>query len=342
MTLLDTYPFDWTAAAARELRDFLANHYFRQNDAVRIVQASGLTPASINWDQSGVGVWHDIIGVASNANRLRDLVAAIQDDMGAAAAERLNELIGPDPPVDPAQVDRPTDAWNNFDEQSGTERLIVEGNNTLLDVAFLRRGLEISPAIARLKVKMRRSYHGTAFRIGPDLLLTNHHVLHDWDHADAPASAVEAWFGYERDFSGAQLAHQSFLGDPASIEGDKARDWAVVRVAGLPGVIPTVSLRTPAPVMADDRVYIIQHPDGGPKQIGMHHNLVRHVDDDVLQYWTDTKAGSSGSPVFNEAWEAVGLHHRWVQLTIDRRVEYRNQAQRIERVVEGLSAGGLL
>jgi endonuclease G len=342
MTLLDTYPFDWTVAAARELRDFLANLYFRQPEAIRIVQASGLKPASINWDQSGIGVWHDIIGVASNDNRLRDLVTAIQDDIGAAAGERLNELIGPDPPVDPARFDRPAGAWKNFDEQGGTERLIVEGTNTLLDVAFLRRGLEISPAIARLKVKMLRRYHGTAFRIGPDLLLTNHHVLHDWDHADASASAVEAWFGYERDFSGAQLAHQAFLGDPASIEGDKARDWSVVRVGDLPEAIPTVSLRPPAPVTVDDRVYIIQHPDGGPKQIGMHHNVVRYVDADVLQYWTDTKAGSSGSPVFNEAWEVVGLHHRWVELTVDGRVEYRNQAQRIERVVEGLSARGLL
>jgi V8-like Glu-specific endopeptidase len=342
MTLLDTYPFDWTVDAARELRDFLANIYFRQNDAIRIVQATALQPASINWDQSGIGVWHDIIEEASNHDRLHDLVSAIRQDAGAAAARRLEELIGPDPPVDPTRPDRAGGAWRNFDEEGGTERLIVEGSNTLLDVAFLRRGLEISPGIARLKVTMRKKYHGTAFRIGPDLLLTNHHVLHDWDHGDTPAAVVEAWFGYERDFSGAQMAHEAFVADAASIQGDKAHDWAVVKVAGLHDAFPTVSLSRPSPVSVDDRVYIIQHPDGGPKQIGMHHNLVRHVDDDVLQYWTDTKAGSSGSPVFNESWEVVGLHHRWVQLDVDGRVEYRNQAQRIERVVEGLEAGGLL
>ena len=42
--------------------------------------------------------------------------------------------------------------------------------------------------------------------------------------------------------------------------------------------------------------------------IGLSHNLVRHVDRDVLQYWTDTKEqSSSGAPVFNSRWEVVGL-----------------------------------
>ena len=41
--------------------------------------------------------------------------------------------------------------------------------------------------------------------------------------------------------------------------------------------------------------------------IGLSRDLVRHVDDDVLQFWTDAKAGSSGSPVFNKCWEVVRL-----------------------------------
>ena len=32
--------------------------------------------------------------------------------------------------------------------------------------------------------------------------------------------------------------------------------------------------------------------------------------DDLVQYSTDTEPGSSGSPVFNQDWEIVGLHHR--------------------------------
>jgi V8-like Glu-specific endopeptidase len=73
----------------------------------------------------------------------------------------------------------------------------------------------------------------------------------------------------------------------------------------------------------------------------MHHNVVRFVDDAVLQYWTDTEAGSSGAPVFDEEWNVVALHHRWVERDVDGTMEFRNQGQRIERVVEELVAAGL-
>jgi V8-like Glu-specific endopeptidase len=88
-------------------------------------------------------------------------------------------------------------------------------------------------------------------------------------------------------------------------------------------------------------VFIIQHPDGGPKMIGLSHNLVRSVTGDVLQYWTDTKTGSSGAPVFNSRWQVVGLHHRWVEAPAGDDVEYRNQGRRIGRVIEGIERHGL-
>ena len=59
--------------------------------------------------------------------------------------------------------------------------------------------------------------------------------------------------------------------------------------------MPVIGLSGGSPVQVDDRVYIIQHPHGGAKKIGMIHNVVRYVDDDVIRYWTDTESGSSGS-----------------------------------------------
>jgi V8-like Glu-specific endopeptidase len=95
------------------------------------------------------------------------------------------------------------------------------------------------------------------------------------------------------------------------------------------------------PPREDDYVFIIQHPDGGPKMIGLSHNLVRYVGDDVIQYWTDTKAGSSGAPVFNSRWQVVGLHHRWVEAPDGEGVAYRNQGRRIERVLAGMRSRGI-
>ena len=110
----------------------------------------------------------------------------------------------------------------------------------------------------------------------------------------------------------------------------------------MPASAPVIRLTGAGPVRPDDRVYIIQHPNGGTKKIGMIHNVVRYVDDDVIQYWTDTEAGSSGSPVFDEDWQLVALHHRWVEQQSQGATEYRNQGQRITRVAEGLTAAGLL
>jgi V8-like Glu-specific endopeptidase len=107
---------------------------------------------------------------------------------------------------------------------------------------------------------------------------------------------------------------------------------------------PRLSLDPARPPEEGDRVYIIQHPEGLPKQIGMHRNLVVHVDDRVVQYLTDTKGGSSGSPVFNDRWGVVALHSRWVEVPrADGRASmFRNQGVRIERVREGLASAGII
>ncbi|MBK8541951.1 MAG: trypsin-like peptidase domain-containing protein [Ardenticatenia bacterium] len=188
-------------------------------------------------------------------------------------------------------------------------------------------------------------YHGTGFLIGPDLLLTNHHVLYDQDHGDARATEVDLLLDYEESFSGKLREGHGFVGLPASIVGDKADDWAVIRLAEAPdAAYPRLPLAG-GPVTVDDPVFIVQHPGGRPKEIGLTRNLVRHVGADRVQYLTDTEGGSSGSPVFNARWQVVAVHHKWTTVGgpgAGAGREYRNQGVAIGRVAAGLRAAGVV
>ncbi len=56
---------------------------------------------------------------------------------------------------------------------------------------------------------------------------------------------------------------------------------------------------------------IIQHPQGQFKQIVLRENnlVARDETNEVLHYIADTEKGSSGSPVCNNDWEPIALHH---------------------------------
>ncbi|MEJ7606323.1 MAG: serine protease [Bryobacteraceae bacterium] len=56
-------------------------------------------------------------------------------------------------------------------------------------------------------------------------------------------------------------------------------------------------------------VNIVEHPDGDYKQVIVRENRIVHRGDTVLHYIADTERGSSGSPVFNDQWQVVALHH---------------------------------
>jgi V8-like Glu-specific endopeptidase len=337
---MDKLPYDFSDPAGRELWNLLADNYFSRPPVIDLVRQANISPADIEWDQSMRWVWAQILEVARKQNKLRPLIGVVSGSVDEAVAERLKELLAAEPITaapEPAVSVGP--AWKG-PGNGNTERIIF-ADSTLLDVSFLRQGLLLSAAVCRLLVTLSGSkYYGTAFRIAEDLVLTNHHVL--FDSGGSKATAVEAWFGYERTFAGLDAMPTVVQGDVTSIVGALDHDWAVVRLPAMPPDTPIIGLTGAKPVNVDDRVYIIQHPSGSPKKIGMIHNVVRYSDDSVVQYLTDTEGGSSGSPVFNERWELVALHHQWTTATVNGTTEYRNQGQRIERVIEGLKAAQVI
>lgn len=345
---LDDYPLDFSRPELQAIRDVLARSIYRPADIEDLILAAGLDTGEIEFSGNAVLRWRSVLTRARAEQRMAILLQAVRKREPLVAA-RIDELAGPHPVLEPGtgapdDLTSPNGAgWQGF----GNERLVVDGSNTLLGIAFLGTGLTRSQSICRIKVAFgpEKGGYGTGSLIGPDLLLTNHHVLYDEKDGNRPATAVEAWFGYEVDEGGhTQDGLTVVRCDEATIDGDQAHDWGVVRVsaASVPALAgtPVLSLAGAQAPRKDDYVFIIQHPDGGPKMIGLSHNLVRFVDDNVVQYWTDTKSGSSGSPVFNSRWEVVALHHRWVTAPASDGVAYRNQGQRIGRVIADLRSRG--
>jgi hypothetical protein len=209
----------------------------------------------------------------------------------------------------------------------------VVGLNNLLSIGWVGRALELAACVCLVKLS---SGAGSGFLIAPDLLLTNHHVLPD---AETAAAAV-AEFNYQADWGGQLEPVRRFTCDASFFHISTELDYAIVRVNGAPGdLYGFVDLAKRADPTVNDFVSIIQHPNGGPKKIAFTDNKVSAVFDDLVQYSTDTEPGSSGSPVFNQDWEIVGLHHRGGGLAgPDGKKYFTNEAIQIGSVVRDAAA----
>jgi V8-like Glu-specific endopeptidase len=184
----------------------------------------------------------------------------------------------------------------------------VVGLNNLLSIAWLSRGLELAAPVCRI---VTPAGMGSGFLIANDLVMTNNHVFPD-AHA-AETSTLE--FNYQVDWAGTPEPVRRFTLDPTHFHTNAALDYSIVRVNQSPGdLYGFVDLGQRAEPTVNDFVTVIQHPDGGYKQICFTDNKVSAVFGSVLQYATDTEPGSSGSPVFDQRWQIVGLHHRGGEL----------------------------
>ena len=195
-------------------------------------------------------------------------------------------------------------------------------------------------AVARVSTSIGA---GTGFMIKPDLLMTNNHVFVGTDKRTATAGDADALvlFNYEQDMNGKLAPTKQYKTDPERFfTANLDLDYAVVAVEGNPGA-EWGTLDLPAPdisVSVGDDVFIIEHPNGGPKQIAMAGNEVAYVDDKVIQYTTDTLPGASGAPVFDWTWRLIAVHHAGGSIVepASGKVYYRNEGIRITAIASQL------
>lgn len=203
------------------------------------------------------------------------------------------------------------------------------GENDLVEINYLERGLLAARTVCRINVPAPvgdGSEWGTGFLIGPRLLLTNNHVIGSVE--EAMTATVE--FGYELDGEGRLKRSTRFRLTPQDgfVTSDRnALDYTIVALAPM-SEDGDVALADLGFLRLDPRTgktelgqyaTIIQHPDARTKRISLRENkIVKYGDrgdptrDNFLWYSSDTAPGSSGAPVFTDAWQVICLHHAGV------------------------------
>lgn len=189
------------------------------------------------------------------------------------------------------------------------ERIFLDAD--FLAGAWLSIGATKAEAVAKINTTTEL---GTGFLVSPWLLMTNNHVI---DTPDTASGAI-AWFRYVEDADGNITPHKlalqperCFVTSPSD-----ALDYTVVAVAPLDDKPPGEQFGSiplhggVGKIIVGQNVNVIQHPSGRPREICVRNNLLLEIVDDIfVLYGADTEPGSSGSPVLNDTWELVALHH---------------------------------
>ena len=215
----------------------------------------------------------------------------------------------------------------------------------LLPISYLQTGIKVSDSVCRIVLRdstEREIGTGTGFLVSPEVLITNNHVLPDINSA---AFAV-AEFNYQKDESFNDCPVYRFSLNPQRFfMTDWKLDFTLVSVNPTSHTgedlknIPWIKLISQkGKIKEEDNVSIIQHPDGKMKHITVRENQVIFMLKDFIHYTTDTKRGSSGSPVFNDQWQVVAVHHSGVPDPDNSRNWIANEGTRISSIASSVKS----
>ncbi|HYO13527.1 MAG TPA: serine protease [Thermoanaerobaculia bacterium] len=297
--------------------------YWELATAAEAAVALGRTDKALWWilryiDAPGA----DAFELASTLRQLTDVWRLdVVDDPGAKLLPLLRSQLlqreGGQVEVKPAELTASVQRLDRQDTvEGGLEK--VFGFEKSVALRWYRTGLERCSAIGRVESRTGKGF-GTGFlvrggdlhpRFGSELLLlTNAHVLSNDPRVQSTFGARHteaAVVTFEVLGSEHQVAEQLWTSPPWELDATLVR---LTPAVAAPGALFSLA---PQPIPSADgklRVYVIGHPAGRSLEISLHDSLLLDCEDPKIHYRTPTEPGSSGSPVFNEDWDLVALHH---------------------------------
>ena len=282
-------------------------------DDVRQAQERQVALAAERFDETEKARDRNARAREANGTGVHDSLARLQ-----ARAERLL-----------ARNETPADAIVKVQAEATTDRRlalerIIDASNELQSWTFLPRGARVAATVARITMRDRGREIplGTGFLVSPRLLMTNNHVL----PTVAAAQDVVVEFGCELDIDNQPRAASRWSLDPLTlfltddhldvsrvVLAPDARGRSAGEVFGWNRL-----MAQQGKIVTGEAMNVVGHPNGRLKEIAIRNNLLQLILDDFLHYSTDTEPGNSGSPLFNDQWELVGLHHAGVPAKDDR------------------------
>lgn len=348
MNFLDEHPLDWTRPELMQLRDLFVLAYKRETAAEELAEAAGIVPGTFPNHDNMRTTWRELIQTMADQGKLRTMVEKASADVTIGGYQQsFAEMLAGNPTIQAPSPPKGADWWKGDDQNPMVavrlhQERLIEQRSRLINISIARTVAELSRSVAKLTLRFATdNAHGTGFLIQPDLILTNYHNV-----ADAKLGEVQsviAEFDYEEGFDRRKkpLVLKGLVG---SIKKNEAHDWAVIQLEQ-PTKRQSIPLGTPFDIAMNDPIIIIQHPLGAFKQFGIDMLSIRYVNDQIIQYITDTQKGSSGSPVFNIRMEVIALHHAeaevMVQVNGRQDVQWRNEGIRIDQVMKDLEAAGI-
>ena len=347
-SVIDVFEFPFHDPKAQRLLAVLAQINSTSGMAILAAQTVGIDVGFINRDQAPTLLWAEILSAAAVQGLTRKLVEQTRDRLNPNSPQRpfLDQLLADQPAAiddDERGVDGAPRFLKDTDDVREPEALLyyddlmIQMGQVPALINTLQRLVALAPGVCKLSVDLNGLQKiGTAFRIGSNLLLTNWHVLHRSDNS--PATAVTAEFGYEDDGKGGGLSATAVPCNVETIVTSQADDWAIIQSSqSLSDAWPMMKLSEAVTPVNNTAAYIIQHPNGERKRLGFVRNQVSFFDDRVVHYLTDTREGSSGSPVLNAQGQLIALHRAGgrPQEVLGKAPLKKNEGIRISRIIAG-------